>query len=115
MDTAISVDHLVVLDPADIARLPNGKLFEQLKDHLGRFPFAKHVTAAPIVGDQFKNMKIGERFAWRPRNFAYDTDPSFVVDVSDYYEQKRSALDCHSSQFQRGTAGAAAFLARVTS
>jgi bacillithiol biosynthesis deacetylase BshB1 len=25
--------------------------------------------------------------------------PSFVVDVSDYYEQKRAALDCHISQF----------------
>ena len=25
--------------------------------------------------------------------------PSFVVDVSDYYEQKRASLDCHVSQF----------------
>ena len=29
--------------------------------------------------------------------------PSFVVDVSEYYERKREALDCHASQFQRGT------------
>ena len=28
--------------------------------------------------------------------------PSYVVDVSDYYERKRQALDCHSSQFQPG-------------
>jgi bacillithiol biosynthesis deacetylase BshB1 len=28
--------------------------------------------------------------------------PSFVVDVSDYYERKREALDCHASQFQQG-------------
>jgi N-acetylglucosamine malate deacetylase 1 len=28
--------------------------------------------------------------------------PSFVVDVSAYYERKRRALDCHSSQFQQG-------------
>jgi bacillithiol biosynthesis deacetylase BshB1 len=28
--------------------------------------------------------------------------PSFVVDVSDYYERKREALDCHASQFQMG-------------
>ena len=26
--------------------------------------------------------------------------PSFVVDVSDYYEAKRRALDCHVTQFQ---------------
>ena len=34
--------------------------------------------------------------------------PSFVVDVSDHYERKRAALDCHASQFQRGAPGAAA-------
>ena len=28
--------------------------------------------------------------------------PSFVVDVTDYYAQKRQALDCHSSQFNPG-------------
>lgn len=28
--------------------------------------------------------------------------PSFVVDVTDHYLQKRQALDCHSSQFQPG-------------
>ena len=28
--------------------------------------------------------------------------PSFVVDVTNYYLQKRQALDCHSSQFQPG-------------
>jgi bacillithiol biosynthesis deacetylase BshB1 len=26
--------------------------------------------------------------------------PSFVVDVTDYYEAKRAALDCHASQFR---------------
>jgi bacillithiol biosynthesis deacetylase BshB1 len=34
--------------------------------------------------------------------------PSFVVDVTDHYDRKRAALDCHSSQFQRaGTAAEA--------
>jgi bacillithiol biosynthesis deacetylase BshB1 len=28
--------------------------------------------------------------------------PSFLVDVSEYYERKRQALDCHASQFQPG-------------
>jgi LmbE family N-acetylglucosaminyl deacetylase len=27
--------------------------------------------------------------------------PSFVIDVSDQYDAKRRALDCHSSQFIR--------------
>ncbi len=32
--------------------------------------------------------------------------PSFVVDVSEHYERKRAALDCHASQFQRGASDA---------
>jgi bacillithiol biosynthesis deacetylase BshB1 len=34
--------------------------------------------------------------------------PSFVVDVTAHYEQKRAALDCHSSQFQPAGSGTAA-------
>jgi bacillithiol biosynthesis deacetylase BshB1 len=42
---------------------------------------------------------------WRPAWICYyfindQAPPSFVVDVSDYYERKRQALACHSSQFQ---------------
>jgi bacillithiol biosynthesis deacetylase BshB1 len=50
--------------------------------------------------------------AWKPEWICYyfindSVPPSFVLDVSDHYQQKRAALDCHSSQFQRA-AGAAA-------
>jgi LmbE family N-acetylglucosaminyl deacetylase len=50
--------------------------------------------------------------AWRPEWICYyfindDAPPSFVVDVSDYYERKREALGCHSSQFDRSVPGAA--------
>jgi bacillithiol biosynthesis deacetylase BshB1 len=33
--------------------------------------------------------------------------PSFVVDVTDYYERKRQALDCHASQFAQAESGGA--------
>ena len=36
-----------------------------------------------------------------------DADPSFVIDVSEHYERKRQALDCHTTQFQRMAPGAA--------
>jgi len=36
-----------------------------------------------------------------------DAEPSFVIDVSDHYEKKRAALDCHQSQFDRRAAAAA--------
>ena len=34
--------------------------------------------------------------------------PSFVVDVSEHYETKRKALDCHVTQFQPPGSGASA-------
>ena len=51
--------------------------------------------------------------AWRPEWICYyfinDSErPSFVMDVSDYYEIKRRALDCHVTQFQRGGSDRAA-------
>ena len=47
-----------------------------------------------------------ESGAWKPEWICYyfinqSATPSFVVDVSDYYEIKRRALDCHASQFAR--------------
>jgi bacillithiol biosynthesis deacetylase BshB1 len=33
--------------------------------------------------------------------------PSFMIDVTEHYDIKRAALDCHSSQFQRATPGTA--------
>jgi len=42
--------------------------------------------------------------AWKPEWTCYyfindHVPPSFVIDVSDHYEIKRRALDCHASQF----------------
>ncbi len=43
---------------------------------------------------------------WKPDWLCYyfindAAPPSFVIDVSEHYERKREALDCHVSQFQR--------------
>ncbi len=43
--------------------------------------------------------------AWKAEWICYyfindAAEPSFVVDVTDHYDQKRAALDCHASQFQ---------------
>src|SRR5580704_9174809 len=48
--------------------------------------------------------------AWKPDWICYyfindAAAPSFVVDVSDCYQQKRDALDCHVSQFQHSAPG----------
>jgi bacillithiol biosynthesis deacetylase BshB1 len=51
-----------------------------------------------------------EEEAWRPDWVCYyfindSSPPSFVVDVSAYYERKRAALACYRSQFAAGPAG----------
>src|SRR5205085_9988453 len=44
--------------------------------------------------------------AWKPEWICYyfindAAAPSFVVDVSEFYDRKRRALDCHATQFRR--------------
>jgi bacillithiol biosynthesis deacetylase BshB1 len=73
-----------------------------------------HVAASQVLTEAVFNSGL-RRYAaagdaWKPDWICYyfindSAPPSFVVDVSDYYEQKRSALDCHSSQFQPGAPG----------
>ena len=53
----------------------------------------------PAAGDAWKT-------DWICFYFINDSvPPSFVVDVTDHYDKKRAALDCHSSQFQPAGAG----------
>jgi bacillithiol biosynthesis deacetylase BshB1 len=56
--------------------------------------------------------------AWRPEWVCYyfindSAPPSFVIDVSEFYDIKRRALACHASQFTPSASGAVA--TRLTS
>jgi N-acetylglucosamine malate deacetylase 1 len=49
---------------------------------------------------------VTEGDAWKPEWICYyfindAAAPSFLIDVSEHYDRKRRALDCHSSQFRR--------------
>jgi bacillithiol biosynthesis deacetylase BshB1 len=71
-----------------------------------------HEAAAALLRDAVFNAKL-KRYAaagepWQPAWVCYyfinDAGPvSFVVDVSAYYEVKRRALACYTSQFTRAT------------
>jgi bacillithiol biosynthesis deacetylase BshB1 len=77
-----------------------------------------HVAASAVLTEAAFNAGL-RRYrpsdalpAWRVEWICYyfindDVEPSFAIDVADFYETKRAALDCHSSQFQRAAAGAA--------
>jgi bacillithiol biosynthesis deacetylase BshB1 len=76
-----------------------------------------HVAASAVLTEAVFNAGLKrykpEQPAWKPEWVCYyfinDGDrPSFVIDVSAHYEQKRRALDCHVSQFRRAAEGAAA-------
>ncbi|HCD02328.1 MAG: bacillithiol biosynthesis deacetylase BshB1 [Acidobacteria bacterium] len=67
------------------------------------------LTRAVFTGGLRKYIAEGD--PWRPDWVCYyfingTATPSFVVDVSDDYETKRRALDCHRSQFTPEGAGA---------
>ena len=73
-----------------------------------------HVAASGVLTEASFNAGlrryVAQGEAWKPDWICYyfindSAPPSFVVDVSDYYEQKRLALECHSTQFTAPTAG----------
>ncbi len=76
-----------------------------------------HVAASALVTEAVFNAGLrkfkAEGEAWKADWICYyfindSATPSFVVDVSEHYEKKRRALDCHASQFQRPGSGGAA-------
>ena len=77
----------------------------------------EHVAASALITEGVFNAGLRkykvEGDAWKVEWICYyfinDSDkPSFVVDVSDHYETKRKALDCHVTQFQPPGSSAAA-------
>jgi N-acetylglucosamine malate deacetylase 1 len=81
-----------------------------------------HVAASQMLTEAVFNSGL-RRYdtgaeAWRPEWVCFyfindSTTPSFVIDVSAYYETKRRALACHVSQFR--AAGGNAVQTRLTS
>jgi bacillithiol biosynthesis deacetylase BshB1 len=76
-----------------------------------------HVAASALVTEAVFNAGLrrytAEGEAWKVEWICYyfinDSDrPSFVVDVTEHYQKKRQALDCHVTQFQPPGSGAAA-------
>jgi bacillithiol biosynthesis deacetylase BshB1 len=74
-----------------------------------------HAAASAVLTEAVFNAGLrrypAEGDAWKADWICFyfindSVPPSFVVDVTDHYDRKRAALDCHRSQFQR--AGAAA-------
>jgi bacillithiol biosynthesis deacetylase BshB1 len=74
-----------------------------------------HSAASAMLRDAVFNAKLRRYGAagdpWQPEWVCFylinDSAPvSFVVDVSDYYDTKRRALDCYGSQFTRATESA---------
>jgi N-acetylglucosamine malate deacetylase 1 len=73
-----------------------------------------HVAASQLLTDGVFNSGLRridlEGEAWKPPSIVYyfinDTAlPSFVVDVSGWYDLKRRALACHASQFRPPASG----------
>jgi bacillithiol biosynthesis deacetylase BshB1 len=70
-----------------------------------------HAAASGVITEAVFNSGLRKYSAseepWKVEWICYyfindSAPPSFVVDVSEYYDRKRAALDCHSSQFKSG-------------
>jgi len=68
-----------------------------------------HVAASRLLTEAVFSAGLrrypAEGDAWKPEWVCYyfindSAEPSFVIDVSDQYEQKRRALACHVTQFK---------------
>jgi bacillithiol biosynthesis deacetylase BshB1 len=75
-----------------------------------------HVAASAVLTEAVFNAGLrrypGDGEAWKADWICFyfindSVPPSFVVDVSEHYDTKRAALDCHRSQFQRASADSA--------
>jgi len=65
---------------------------------------ASHVLTGAVFNSGLRKY-VAEGEPWKPELTSYyfineSAEPSFVVDVSDYYDTKRRALACYSSQFR---------------
>ena len=69
-----------------------------------------HEAASALLTEAAFNIALrryrAEGDAWKAEWICYyfindAATPSFVIDVSDHYDRKRRALDCHMSQFRR--------------
>jgi LmbE family N-acetylglucosaminyl deacetylase len=76
-----------------------------------------HVAASAVLTEAVFNAGLrrypAEGDAWKPDWICYyfindSVSPSFMVDVTEHYDSKRAALDCHSSQFRPAGDGTAA-------
>jgi N-acetylglucosamine malate deacetylase 1 len=81
-----------------------------------------HAAASDVLTEGAFNAGL-RRYAaagepWKAEWLCYyfindSADPSFVVDVTEHYDQKRAALDCHVSQFQAPTTGGTSVATRL--
>src|SRR6476660_5290142 len=85
LDSAGFLDHFVIADSRDIARHIARELFEDLKRRFGRFPAFEHFAATPVFRNEFENVEIGQRLAWRAMDLSREPDPSLGIDHRPFY------------------------------
>src|SRR6516164_11035544 len=80
LNTSCILDHRVVANAGDVARLIARQLLKDFKHCFGRRPLLKHFSATPILGNKLEDIEIGECLAWRPSDLFEDANSSLGVD-----------------------------------
>jgi bacillithiol biosynthesis deacetylase BshB1 len=112
-------DRAIGSDPSHVRRA--AEMVRRARPRVVAIPYwsdrhPDHVSASQLLTEAVFNAALrkypAEGDAWRPEATWYyfindsGAQPSFVVDVSDYYDVKRRALACYASQFNPTAAGA---------
>ena len=80
LNAAGFVEHLVIADAGDVAGGLARELFEDLERGFGRGPAREHFAAAPVLGDEFEDVEIGERLAGGAADFFGEADAALGID-----------------------------------
>lgn len=111
-DRGIGADRLHIRDAASLIRKARPRVVA-IPHWTDRHP--DHVAASDVLTEAVFNSGLrkfeADGDAWRPDSVCYYfinswDKASLVIDVSDYYDVKRRALDCYVSQFRSGAPGA---------
>src|SRR5687768_12642564 len=77
---AAFIQHSVIPNAGDVARLPGAGAFQNLKDRFRRSPFAEQTGATPVVRDELENFEIGQRLTGSARDLLQQTKAPLGVD-----------------------------------
>src|SRR5206468_3919890 len=85
LDASLLVEHPVVCNARDVARLIPRKLFQDLEDRFWVAPTLEHRLATPGAGDSLEDLEVGQGQPRSARDLLDEPDPALRVDQGSLF------------------------------